>query len=285
MLQRLKNYIKTPKGFGQYINLLSIFAPSKAGKIAFKVFCTPRKGRTFNKGQARIIAQASQERLPLHDFELQTYVWKKKEDKEKVLLAHGWDSNAARWRPVIGSLRSLGYTVICFDAPGHGKSGSDIVNGELYAEALEKVAKRFQPDYVVGHSFGGFGAGHYFANFDAVPVKRLILMATPSKLSRVLDDYYKLINLVPRVQKAIKKNFKKEFGFEIDYFAIEEFARKIKVPGLVIHDKQDETTPFEEGQAIHKNWEGSDFFVVDGVGHSLQNREVYKQILAEIQKG
>ncbi len=283
MLQKLKNYIKTPKGFGQYMNTLSIFAPRKAGEIAFRVFCTPRKGRAFNKGQARIIAQASQERLPLHDFELQTYVWEGGE--EKVLLVHGWDSNAARWRPVIGTLRSAGYTVICFDAPGHGKSGSDIINGVLYAEAIEKVAKRFPPDYVVGHSFGGMGVGNYFANFNAVPIKRLILMATPSKLSRVLDDYYKLIGLNERCQKAVDKYFKKEFGFEIEDFAIEEFAKKIKLPGLVMHDKEDATTPFYEGQAIHENWEDSDFFTVDGVGHSLQNRDVYKQILVEIQKG
>ena len=285
MLQKLKNYIKTPKGFGQYMNLLSIIAPSKAGEIAFKVFCTPRKGRTFNKGQARIISQSEQERLPLHDFELQTYVWKKEEDKEKVLLVHGWDSNSSRWRPVISTLRSAGYTVIAFDAPAHGKSGNDIINGVLYAEALEKVAQRFQPDYVVGHSFGGLGAANYFANFDAVSIKRLILMATPSKLSRVLNDYYKLIGLKKRGQRAIDKYFKKEFGFDVDYFAIEEFAKKIKLSGLVIHDKQDETTPFEEGQAIHDNWEGSDFFIVEGVGHSLQNRDVYKRVLAEIQKG
>ena len=52
-----------------------------------------------------------------------------------------------------------------------------------------------------------------------------------------------------------------------------------------MHDKEDATTPFYEGQAIHENWEDSDFFTVDGVGHSLQNRDVYKQILVEIQKG
>lgn len=285
MLQKLKNYLKTPKGFGQYMNFLSIVAPSKAGEIAFKIFCTPRKGKTFNRGQAKIIAQAEQERLPLHDFELQTYLWQKEENQEKVLLVHGWDSNAARWRPVINSLRSAGYTVIAFDAPAHGKSGNDIINGVLYAEALEKVAQRFQPNYVVGHSFGGLAAGNYFANYDAVSIKRLILMATPSKLSRVLHDYYKLINLKKRGQRAIDKYFKKEFGFEVDYFSIEDFAKKIKLPGLVIHDRLDETTPFQEGEAIHQNWEGSDFFVVEGIGHSLQNRMVYKRLLEEIQKG
>ena len=286
MLRKLKNYIKTPKGFGQYVNLISIFAPRKAGKLAFKVFCTPRKGRTFNKGQARIISQASQERLSLHDFELQTYAWQGEDGAEKVLLVHGWDSNAARLRPGISTLRSAGYTVICFDAPGHGQSGSDTINGVLYAEAIEKVAKRFQPNYVVGHSFGGMGAGNYFANFeDVVSIKRLILMATPSKLSRVLSDYYQLINLKERTQKAVDKYFKKEFGFDIEQFTIEEFAKKVKIPGLVIHDKQDTTTPFQEGQFIHQNWEGSSLLAVDGAGHSLQTRDIYKQILAEIQKG
>jgi pimeloyl-ACP methyl ester carboxylesterase len=285
MLERLKNYLKTPKGFGQFIHLLSVISPAKAAEIAFRVFCTPRKGRTFNKGQSKIIEKAAQERLPLHDFELQTYVWDSGAEAEKVLLVHGWDSNATRWRPVISMLLAEKYTVISFDAPAHGRSGSETINGVLYAQALEQVAQRFQPDYVVGHSFGGFAAGHYFANFDAVPIKRLILMATPSKLSRILQDYYTLINFKKRGQKAVDKYFRQAFGKDISYFSIEDFMKKVKIPGLVIHDREDETTPFQEGKAIHDNWQGSELFVAEGAGHSLQIREVYKQILEEIQKG
>lgn len=283
MFQRLKNYIKTPKGFGQYVNALSLVAPQAAAKIAFRIFCTPRKGRIFTKSQQRLLEKAEQERLPLYDFELQTYVWKGGE--EKVLLAHGWDSNAARWKAVIGILQRAGYTVIGFDVPGHGQSGSDIVTAVLYAEAIEQVMKRFQPDYVVGHSFGGMGAAHYFANFDALPIKRLILMATPSKLTRILGDYYKLINFKKRGQKALDKYFKKDFGVDASFFSSEDFAKKLTMNGLVIHDKLDDITPFNEGERIHQNWENSDFFVTEGVGHSLQNRSVYRKILEEIQKG
>ena len=283
MFQQLKNYIKTPKGFGQYVNALSLVAPNAAAKLAFKIFCTPRKGRDFTKSQERLLVKAEQERLPLHDFELQTYVWKGGE--QKVLLVHGWDSNAARWKAVIGMLLSAGYTVISFDAPGHGKSGNDVLNGALYAEAVEQVVKKFQPNFAVGHSFGGMAIGHYFSNFDALPIKRLIMMATPSKLTRILSDYYRLINFKKRGQKAVSKYFKREFGFDADYFSVEDFVKKLTVNGLVIHDRLDDVTPFREGEAIHQNWKGSGFFEVEGIGHSLQNRVVYRKILEEIAKG
>ena len=283
MLKKIKNYIKTPKGFGQLVNLIAVFSPRKSADMAFTIFCTPRKGRAYTDNQERFLAKSSQERLPLHDFEVQTYVWKG--GPEKVLLVHGWDSNAVRWKAVIATLLFAHYTVIAFDAPGHGKTGNKTINGVLYAEALEKVAQRFKPDYVVGHSFGGMAVAHYFANFDAVPIKRMILMATPSKLSRVLKDYYKLINYNQRGQAAIETHFQTNYNFDTAYFTIENFVKKINIKGLVIHDEEDATTPFQEGKAIHENWKNSTFFSVNGPGHSLQNRAVYRKIVAEIKKG
>lgn len=283
MLKKVKNHFKTPKGFGQLVNTMAIFAPQKAAKLAFKVFCTPRKGRTFTPSQEKLLAKAQQEKLQLHDFELQTYVWQGGD--EKVLLVHGWDSNAARWKTVINLLLKANYTVISFDAPAHGRSGSDIITGVLYGEAVEKVMQRFEPHYVVGHSFGGMAVAHYFANFEALPIKRMILMATPSKMSRILEDYYQLINFSKRGQKALEKHFIATFGFSLDYFSVEDFVKKINLNGLVIHDKLDSITPFQEGKTIHQNWKNSDFFIVENMGHSLQNRQVYRRILEEVQKG
>ncbi|MGB0985250.1 MAG: alpha/beta fold hydrolase [Saprospiraceae bacterium] len=283
MLKKIKGYFKTPKGFGQLVNTISIFAPRKSAEIAFRIFCTPRKGRSFSKSQNALLNRSEQERLPLRDFELQTYVWKG--GQEKVLLVHGWDSNASRWKAVISTLLSENYTVIAFDGPGHGKSGNKTTNGVLYAEAVEKVTQRFRPDYVIGHSFGGMAVCNYFANFDALPIKRLILMATPSKLSRVLVDYYKIINYRNRGQKALKEYFDTTYGFTAESFSMEDYIKKVNVKGLVIHDKNDETTPFSEGKAIHKNWKNSSFFEVENIGHSLQHKSVYLKIVEEIKKG
>lgn len=283
MLKKIKGYFKTPKGFGQLVNVISLFSPKKSAEIAFKIFCTPRKGRNFSKSQTALLERSEQERLPLRDFELQTYVWKGGE--EKVLLVHGWDSNSARWKAVISTLLAENYTVIAFDGPGHGKSGNETTNGVLYAEGVEKVVHRFKPDYVIGHSFGGMAVCNYFANFDALPIKRLILMATPSKLSRVLDDYYKIINYKNRGQKALKSYFTNTYGFTAESFSMEDYIKKVKIKGLVIHDKNDETTPFREGVAIHQNWEGSNLFEVENIGHSLQHKSVYLKIVEEIKKG
>lgn len=282
MLKKIKRYFKTPKGFGQLVNLIAIFSPYKAGKLAFKVFCTPRKGRNYTSNQERFLAKAKQERLPLHDFEIQTYRWEK--GPKKILLAHGWDSNATRWKALISLLLAKNYTVIAFDAPAHGKSGSKIINGVLYAEAMQQVMNRFQAEYVVGHSFGGMSAVYYFSDLVALPVKRLILMGTPSLLSRVLADYYKLIGFKERGQKAISKLFERDFGFNVDYFSAEELIKKVNLPGFVIHDKQDAIAPFSEAVSIHKNWENSVFFETDGIGHSMQVRDVYYKIIDAIEQ-
>lgn len=283
MLKKIKSYFKTPKGFGQLVNFMAIFSPYRAGKLAFRVFCTPRKGRTYTNSQEKLLAKSTPEKLPLHDFELQTYIWQGGE--ETVLLVHGWDSNAARWKAVINTFLKANYTVVAFDAPAHGRSGHNIITGVIYAEAVEKVMQRFQPDYVIGHSFGGMAIAHYFANFDALPIKRMIFMATPSKLSRILEDYYQLIKFSKRGQRALAKYFVDSVGFGAEYFSVEDFVKKINIKGLVIHDKLDSITPFREGEIIHQNWKNSTFFTTENIGHSLQNRTVYRKLLEEIQKG
>lgn len=283
MLKKLKKYVASPRFVGKCLNFLSYILPSKAGAIAYRLFCTPQKGRTFNKKEERFLNSAQQSSLSVRDFEIQTYVWEG--GAEKVLLAHGWDSNVARWRGLVPILQKAGLTIIALDAPAHGKSGSKIANGILYAEAIQEAVIAHKPDYVIGHSFGGMSAAFYFSDYEALEIKKLILLGTPSKLSTIMANFNEVLGLGAKAQKATGNYFKKAIGFDIDYFAVESYIKKVELPGLVMHDEQDQIAPYSEAMAVHENWKGSSLFATQGLGHSMQAGSVFRRIVEELTNG
>lgn len=277
VIKRLKEQFATPKLAGKSINALVHMSPKKAGRLSFQLFCSPREGRILNAKEQRFLDQAEQVDLELGDLPIKTYVWEGGE--RKVLLAHGYESNSARWRALVPFLIRNGYTVIAIDAPAHGQSGNDTVNGVLYAQSLELTIRHFSPQFAIGHSFGGMSLAYYFSTFEYQPILKMILMATPSRLRIVIDLFYETLGLTTESRQAMEDHFTNHFGFSIDYFTVGEFIKDCKIPGLIIHDKGDTVAPVEEAHHIKNAWESSDLIVTNGLGHYLQSSEVYHSIL------
>ncbi len=277
VIKRLKEQIATPKLAGKTINALAHIHPEKAGALAFQMFCTPREGRLLNAKEQRFLDQAEQIELRLGEIPIKTYVWKGGESK--VLLAHGYESNSARWRALVPFLVRNGYTVIAIDAPAHGQSGSDTVNGVMYAQSLELAIHHFSPQYAIGHSFGGMSLAYYFSTFEYQSISKLILMATPSRLRIVIDLFYETLDLTSKSRMSMEDYFTNKFGFTIDFFTVGDFIKDCKIPGLIIHDAIDTVAPIQEAHHIKKSWEVSDLLITNGLGHFLQSGQVYKSIL------
>lgn len=277
VIKRLKEQFATPKLAGKSINALAHLSPEKAGRLSFQLFCSPREGRTLNKKEQRFLDQAEQVELQLDHIAIRSYVWEG--GKPKVLLAHGYESNSARWRALVPFLVRSGYTVIAIDAPAHGQSGNDTVNGVLYAQSLELAIQHFSPQFAIGHSFGGMSLAYYFSTFEYQSIDKLILMATPSRLRIIIDLFYETLGLTTKSRRAMEDYFTNHFGFTIDFFTVGDFIKQCKIPGLIIHDEEDIVAPIQEAHHIKESWQSSDLLITNGLGHYLQSGQVYKSIL------
>jgi pimeloyl-ACP methyl ester carboxylesterase len=274
-----------------YINTLAYFSELKAGQLTTKLFFSPRKGKLTDDNR-QTLSSATWETLLLRDMNIQTYCWKG--EKDTILLAHGWESNSARWQQMIKKLRKSGYTVVALDAPAHGESGSKYFNAFLYAEMIEVVAKRFEPAAIVGHSVGAFATAYYAVHqlhpsptesgFPVSTVKRLILMASPSELNQIFDKFLGFFKVNNRVRRGFYENLKQKFGKPIEYFSIKERVKSLTVKGLIIHDKTDDICNFVDGENIHANWQGSEFIATEGYGHTLRNDKVYSMVVEYLNK-
>ncbi|MBL7816073.1 MAG: alpha/beta fold hydrolase [Saprospiraceae bacterium] len=265
----------------QYANTLALFSELKAGEWAMKLFFTPRKGRLTDENR-QTLRSATWETLQLRDVKIQTYRWEGK--GETILLAHGWESNAARWQQLGKKLRKQGYTVVALDAPAHGESGSAQFNAFLYAEMIKTAVERFAPTTIIGHSVGAFATAFYATHFLHPSVKRLVLMAAPSELNQIFDKFLDFIRVSPKVRRGFYRKLELMFGHPIEYFSIKTLVQKLTINGLVIHDKTDDICKFEDGEQIHAHWQGSAFVATEGYGHTLRHENVQKIVMDYLQK-
>ncbi|WP_330441959.1 alpha/beta hydrolase [Flavobacterium sp. C4GT6] len=274
-MQKLITFILS-KSIGLYINTLSYIAPQKASKLAYKFFSEPRDGRLSKDNLPDILKEAEAEIITHNNFIFQTYIWKGNDTK--VLLVHGWESNASRWELLMPYLKKSGSTIIAVDAPAHGLSSGHEFSVPRYSEFLDIVVKEFQPQYMIGHSMGGATAVHYQSQYPNDIIQKMVILGAPSDLNTLLNNYAGILSLNLNVIQLLKKHFFKHFKIKTEEFSGGIFATTIKAKGLVAHDEKDEVVSFKEGKKIAEAWPDAEFIATKGLGHSMHDDALYNKI-------
>ncbi len=269
--------IKIEQVVGKTINGLSFVAPNLAGKIMLDLFCRPNKGKKFTKKEQAFIDKATWQSVFLDGKKIQCYLWG--QGDKKIFLAHGFNSNAARWRILCNMLLKEGYQVIALDVPAHGNSDWSRVNGILYAQVIQQVINQFKPNIVVGHSFAGIAYAYYFSKLKSLPVEKMVLMGVPNDLSDVTQVFFNTLKVNQQVQDAYLKAFLKKFSYPTSYFKLDKLLKEVAIPSLIIHDEQDDIASFEGAKMLHQSLNNSIFVPTTKLGHSLQGRSAFKAIL------
>jgi pimeloyl-ACP methyl ester carboxylesterase len=276
--QRLEKYL--PRIIGGYLNTASLIAPRYAGNKAVNIFCTPRRGRLRPKDEV-FLQDFKKETLQLNGLHIQCYV--KGTGGPKILFAHGWESNAARWKPLVTAFEQQGpCTLIALDAPAHGASGGRYFSSLLYGEFLQVVCRHYRPEVLIGHSIGAASLVYYLTHLEAAPAQQLVLMGSPSDFTDISNEYIRMLGLNKRAAEALLKHFRERFQMDPEYYSIRNFAKKLTVGGWVVHDKQDVVSPYKNGENIANNWSQSVLMTTDGLGHSLNHSDLLKQIAANV---
>jgi pimeloyl-ACP methyl ester carboxylesterase len=264
------------KSIGIYINLLSYIAPNKSFALAYKLFSEPRKGRINQRKIPKTLQKAVHETYKLNQHQFQTYTWKGND--EILLLIHGWESNASRWKKLLAHLKKTGKTIIAIDGPAHGMSNGKEFNVPIYAEFIDVIVQKYNPKIAIGHSIGGnaiaYFQAHYSHNFE-----KIILLGAPSDFKVILNNYIKMLGLNNRVYEALTKYIKTRFSITIEDFSASKFLENTTISGLVAHDVNDTVVLFEEGKKIVTSWKTAKFIETKGLGHSLHDDILYQSIV------
>lgn len=261
---------------GNTFNLLALFAPTKAGGLALYLFSKPRPSKA-RKHQDVFIEGAQRGEIQVNGTLVRFYRWEGR--GPAVLLAHGWESNASRWAPLVKALQEKDYTVYAIDAPGHGASDGTIFTVKIYAEALQELTRYLKPDVLVGHSAGGMAAVFMLHQSPVTPLQHLILLSAPAELEQLMDTFRRMSFMGERVFQGMQRAFVQKYGWPMSDFSLSRFISNISLPGLLLHDRDDPVAPYSGALDVQRNWRGASFATFEGLGHSLPGAEVIHTIL------
>jgi len=255
-----------------------------AGKIAYHLLTTPRR-LGDDPGTDVFLKEAEIFTFRHGEHDVQSYHWPG--DGPSVLLLHGWESSTARWFEMFGPLQKAGFDIYAIDAPAHGRSGGKKFNVFMYCQVLDNYFKQhdFAPDYWIGHSGGGMAAIYYACKpeFSYTP-KRIISMAVPGQLENFIDKFCEMVGANDRVKYGIEHHFHRHLDHRFADIDFTEFVKKVAVPGLVIHDEEDDVAPIAGARKMQANWEGAEIVTTVGRGHSLTGKEVPEIVIGYLGK-
>jgi pimeloyl-ACP methyl ester carboxylesterase len=261
---------------GRYLNTLAWIAPATAGHHGFRIFCYPF--RTPVKRYHRAFMETGKQGIiDVNGTKIQLYRWGTGD--RNILLLHGWQSHTYRWKNYVDHFPPDQYSVYSIDAPGHGLSGGNFLTVPVYSQAVEEAIVAIGDIFaIISHSLGAFTALYTLDRLPDLPVKKLVLLASPGDATEFISFFSATLKLNEKSLRHILDHFEQEVTEPITFFSARKFAESIRQPGLIIHDKQDDETSYEHSLVIHQAWKGSELVVTDGLGHNLKSPDIFRKV-------
>lgn len=239
-------------------------APRAVGRFAFRLFCTPPRRRVLNPGETRmarrmapLLERAERRMVAFDGGEVAAYAWRVPAGtpRGRVLLVHGWSGRALVMTAFVEPLLKRGLDVVALDLPGHGDSRGRLLSLPLGARAVHAVAGAYGGiTGVIAHSFGGpvsaLAAEGGPPLTAAMPVERLVLIASPNSMATVTRRFSDRIGLADRARAALEAEIERVAERPAGAFAVGEFLAHIGKPALVIHDAGDQDVPHIRAEEI-----------------------------------
>ena len=268
------------KSIGFFLNAAAVIAPGWAANFAFNLLCKVRRASISEKGKA-FFEKATQHTLLLEKNTAVLHKWGS--GPKNILFLHGWESNSQRWLPYYNMLEKEKYTIYALDAPGHGMSGGDKLNVEVFRQAIEAALARIGPiDTIIGHSLSNTAVGYCYIMNPNVDVKKFIVMGAASGMDAVFTYFKEILGLSRRSVANLSKKVNAIFKIPHQEVKLMSFLDKVTQPVLVIHDKNDAVTPFKPIENVLKKHPKINTYITCGLKHDLKAEEVYAKVIAFI---
>lgn len=258
-------------------------APGYTEQRVKKVFFSPVRPPLIGT-QRKILSQGKEYEWRLNDKAIRYWRWGQ---GPAILLAHGWNGRGISLFRFIEPLVEAGYTVIAFDAPGHGESDGTTTS---YFEFTDVVRTFIKPERrlnfvgVIGHSFGAAATVNALSK-EQLPVPA-VLIAPALKLKEVLYSTFDGYGIPENLCRNIIAKYERIYGYNLDRDNPVRLLPTLTGPMLVIHDPGDEVIPYGDSRMAAENNTSIRFHTTTGLGHKriLLDEEVVRMTLAYLKE-
>lgn len=264
------------KSIGFLINTGAIIAPKYTAKQGYKLFSRPQPLQLRDK-HYNFFNSAENLNLDFNGEIIRVYKWGSGE--KRILFCHGWQSHSYRWIPYVSKLADQGYTLYAMDGPASGQTTGKVLNMPLYEKYVSHVINHLGPfNYYVGHSLGAFSIIFSFYKNPNFTADGIVSLAAPGNAMDFVEEYLEMMGLTKKAYHLILNEFIKKFKINPEELVAAEFAKKIDVPGLIVHDKEDEATDYQYSVKLKENWGNAKLITVTGEGHKLRGKKVINHV-------
>jgi pimeloyl-ACP methyl ester carboxylesterase len=256
------------------LKALGMISSRKAAEKAFELFCTPFPAKGFKI--PAVFEKAEKLHFKSSQLSIRGFRWQSEHPGgKKILILHGYSSNAYKFEHYISPLLKAGFEVCIFDAPAHGRSDGKLINAALYRNMVLEAEKLYGPFYgLIGHSLGGLAASLAFEKFAGNNQRKLVLIAPATETSTAINNFFALMPFDQKIRDEFPKIIRKISGQDVSYFSVSRMVQHIQAPVLWIHDKQDMICPYKDVKPLQKmKLPHVQFLITDGLGHN----QVYKE--------
>ena len=239
---------------------LARFTPSLSARLAERMFRTPPKHARLRREEQEL-AKGEFSLTRMEDRLLPTWRWG---EGPTVLLVHGWGGHAGRLTPFIEPLVGAGFSVVAFDAPGHGDAPGKYSALPEFVEAIRAVARRLGPfESMIGHSLGAGACA--LALREAVHARRVVLLAPPAEAEKYTGRFARFFGIPPETHHAMKRRLEARYRIRWSDLVIAGGGGPAHL--LVFHDHRDRRVPLRDGEEIVRTWPNADLVRTRGLGH------------------
>ncbi len=128
------------------------------------------------------------------------------------------------------------------------------------------VAEHGPARAIVAHSMGATAAA--VALCDGLRAGRLVMLAPMSSPLSYQREFAKVLGFGQRTFRRLVTRVERRVGAPMRHFDVPELGRAVAMPPtLIVHDRDDVSTPVTDGAAIAAAWPAARLQVTSGLGH------------------
>lgn len=259
--------------------ICSLISSKLTTKFAAILFTTPIKYK-IPRREIEMEQKSIQKNIFVPTINKEIVIYQYGNSAKKVLLVHGWSGRGTQLFKIADELLLNGYSTISFDAPAHGKSKGKTAIMMDFINSILEIEKQYGPfEIAIGHSLGGMSVLNSIKK--GLNVKKSIVIASGDIVQDILNDFIFKLKLKPHYSQYLRKYFENKYQVKMNDFSAYKAAEEIKIPVLVIHDKDDHDVPSKAGIHIHEHLEKGHLVLTEDLGHRkiLGDKNVIQKII------
>jgi len=259
------------------IHTLSALAPSLAARLAERLFLTPRRHRAPAR-ESTALATARRTIVHVGDSRVTTWTWG---HGPVVLLVHGWGGRGAQLAGFVEPLVASSCSVVTFDAPGHGTSPETQSSIVAFVDAIRAIDRALGPmEGVIAHSIGAIAAAR--ALYEGRGAQAAVFIAPPADLVLHSHTLLEILGFGRRARELMQARIERRLSVAWAALDVRSYAAAMSTPLLVVHDRDDNEVPWQDGAIIARAWPDAVFSTTGSLGHRriLRDPSVIRAVAA-----